>query len=116
MAPGKINLDIYQGATFRKNLWWKTKAGVVIPLTGYTGGRMQIRETVDAAAVLLELTDSSGITVIEAEGKVEIEVSASVTEGLSFTVGVYDLELINGSDVMRFCEGRVTLHKEVTRD
>ena len=45
MKPGKIDLDIYQGATFRKQLIWKLNKAVV-DLTGYTA-RMQVREGFD---------------------------------------------------------------------
>jgi hypothetical protein len=114
MEPAKIDLTIYQGATFRKSLVWKSD-GVVVDLTGYTA-RMQIRESIDATDSLLDLTtENDRIVITEVEGKVELVISAADTAALSFVSGVYDLELVSGTEVTRLCGGKVKLSREVTR-
>ena len=114
MAPGKLDLDIYQGATFRKQLVWKINS-VVVDLTGFTA-RMQIRVSADAASSLVELTtENGGITLTAVDGQIDLLIEAADTTALSFSTGVYDLELVNGTEIFRLCQGKVTLHKEVTR-
>lgn len=114
MTPGKLDIDIYQGATFRKQLIWKID-GVVVNLTGFTA-RMQIRLAVDSDVSLLELTTENGrIDITDIEGKIDLVISASDTELLDFSSAVYDLELVDGTEIFRLCQGSVTLHKEVTR-
>lgn len=115
MRPGKHNLVVYQGATFRKTIYYKP-GGVAADLTGFTA-RCQFRETIDAATEILELTtENGGITLTALEGKIELLITATATAALTFTTAVYDLELIDGTEVIRLIEGRVTLSKEVTRD
>jgi hypothetical protein len=60
-------------------------------------------------------TENDRIVITELEGKVELVISAADTAALSFASGVYDLELVNGSEVTRFCGGKVKLSREVTR-
>jgi hypothetical protein len=87
MEPARIDLTIYQGATFRKSLVWKSD-GEVVDLTGYTA-QMQIRETIDATTSLLDLTtENDRIVITEEEGKVELVISAADTAQLSFSSGV----------------------------
>jgi hypothetical protein len=87
-------------------------------LTNYTA-RMMIREDIDDATPIDELTDASGELIITpALGKVTISIPASVTAGYTFDEAVYDLELVDDSVepvVTRIVEGRIELCKEVTR-
>lgn len=115
MRPGKYNLVIYQGSTFRKTFYYKP-GGVAADLTGYTA-RCQIRETIASVTDLVELTtENGGITITALEGKIELLITATATAALTFTTAVYDIELINGTEVIRLVGGKVTLDKEVTRD
>lgn len=115
MEPARIDLTIYQGATFRKVLVWKSN-DVAIDITSYTA-RMQIRENIDSTNPLIELTTENGrIDITGVEGKIELTIAATDTAALTFGDAVYDLELVNGSVVYRFCRGKVKLSREVTRD
>lgn len=116
MAAASHDFTIEQGVTTAKAFIWKDSAGDVIDLTGYTA-RMQIRETIASNSTLLSATNANGQLVITAaQGKVTLTLTATETAALSFTTGVYDLELISGSGtVTRLVEGTVTLSKEVTR-
>ena len=117
MSAATYNFEIEQGTSLIKSIVWKDSNGVVVNLTGYTA-RMQIRETVDSDAVLLELsTDNGNITITPTQGKITLEFSPTDTSGEWWTRGRYDLELTSGSDfVTRLLKGKVTLSKEVTRD
>jgi hypothetical protein len=87
-----------------------------VDLTGFTA-RMQIRETVDATAVLKSLTtENGGITLGDTAGTVDLLISATETAAFTFGNAVYDLELIDGSGIVtRLLSGNVSLSKEVTR-
>lgn len=117
---GKVNLDVDQGATFSKRLTWKTGASVgaaaPVNLTGYTA-RMQIRQSVDASAVMLELTTANGgITLGGAAGTIDLLATAAQTAALRAGRAHYDLELVSaGGVVKRLTYGTVTISPEVTR-
>lgn len=117
-APLKLPLTIYQGATFRKRLTWKVgDPAVPVDLTGCTA-RMHIREKLESPDVLLELTTANDRVVLGGmAGTVTIELPSTVTEGLAWRAGVYDLEIefVNG-DVRRLLSGTVKVAPEVTRD
>lgn len=115
MPAGKLDLTIEQGATFRHVLYWTDAADQPINLTGYTA-RMHIRDTVSSTTPLLQLTTENGrITIVGAEGKVTLFVTAADTAALTWITGVYDLELVNGSEVTRLVQGKIRVSKEVTR-
>lgn len=84
-------------------------------LSGITG-RMQIREKLTSTVELIELTTENGGLIIDDVSKtITITMSALQTEALTFKVGVYSLELIEGGTVIPFVYGSVSLDKEVTR-
>lgn len=115
-TAGKLDLTIEQGTTFSVTLTYTDVDGIPIDLTGYSA-RMQIRSTVDSTITIHELTTAlTTITLGGAAGTVLLEISDSDTESFTFSVAVYDLELISaGGVVSRLVEGKVTLSKEVTR-
>jgi hypothetical protein len=116
MTPGKLNLTIYQGSTWRRVIRLATVAGAV-DLSGATA-RMHVRATVATTTTLLELTESNGRALITdaAAGEITLLVSAATTALLSFASAVYDLEIeYAGGVVERVLEGNMKLSKEVTR-
>ena len=79
--------------------------------------RMHIRESVDAATVIQEFTDTDGQITLGSDGLVELVLTEAETDLLDFSSGVYDLELESGAgEVVRIAEGKVTLKKQVTHD
>ena len=84
-----------------------------IDLTGYTA-RMKIKDRV-GGTVLLSLT--SEIVVDNAAKTITVTIAASVTELVTWTEGVYDLEMVS-SDVVpvvtELLAGTVTVSDEVT--
>lgn len=113
---GTLHLTIEQGATFDPVLTWGDQAGVPIDLTGYSA-RMQIRATVESAAIIHEATTVNGQIVLGgAAGTVTFAIPATATELFTFDEAVYDLEVESaGGHVTRLVEGVVYLSPEVTR-
>lgn len=120
-SPAVYTFQIYQGQTWRNTLRLKDAAGDPIDLTDYTA-RMQIRETVESATFVLELTTENGrLTIDELAGEIAVLVDADDTSAIELPLGepgqwVYDLEIIDSSDVVtRVLQGAVVMHAEVTR-
>jgi len=129
MAAGRYLLTIEQGATTDLLLEYKDSNGNPVDLTGYTAS-MQIRPSVDSSTVYLSLTQATGsdgtglnftpisasLTLPRTSGSIGLFISATTSSGLSFTEGVYDIELESSTGVVtRLLEGNVKLSKEVTR-
>jgi len=117
MAAGKLKLLIEQGATFRKLLTWKAGVPAVpVDLTGCTA-RMQIRADITSTTPLITLTtENGGITLGDTAGTIELYISDADTADITWTAGVYDLEIIlANTDVRRLLYGTVTVTPEVTR-
>ena len=120
----RFDIDIYQGATFRLNATWVDPDGDPIDMTGYLA-RMQIRQTYDASAPLISLTESSGIALGGVDGVVAVEISAAQTASLpvSRNSGIppmeqfyYDLEVeAPDGTVTRMLFGAARVYREVTR-
>lgn len=87
-----------------------------IDLTGFKA-RMQVRSKVDSSTVIIELTTENDYIVINNINKtINLVIPATVTSAFNFSTAVYSLELVStGGQVTPFCEGSITLIKEVTR-
>ena len=121
--PQAFDLVIYKGASFieRFNL---TVDGLPFESDGWKA-RMQIRETLESTAVVVELTtENGGISFVktnDSEGKLvstelKLYIAPAVTEVISVQGGVYDVELVDAAgDVGRLLEGSVSFNPEVTR-
>jgi hypothetical protein len=121
ISGSKLDLVIAQGATFTKKFQWKDANNAAIDLAGYTA-RLQIRaETDSTGSPLLEFTTENGrITLNTPEsGDVNLKLTAVDTTAISFTTGVYDLELVHtvsGESVVdNIVYGTVSIRKNVTR-
>ena len=81
---------------------------------------MQVRSTVDAADVLLTLTtENARIALGGSAGTITMTISAADTAAITWSKGVYDLELVNAgvspTYVKNLVQGSVSVLKEVTR-
>lgn len=113
-APGNLDLDLYQGATWSYVLTWKI-ADVPVDLSGYTA-RLQARPSARSADIALDLATGSGITLGGQDGTVTLTLSATQTAALSPGKYLYDLELESaGGEVTRLVQGTLTVSPEVTR-
>ena len=90
--------------------------GTPVDLTGFKA-RMAIKNRV-GGTVLYTLTTENGGIVIDAAAKlVTLNISAADTTLMTFTTGVYDLEMVSGATpavVTALLSGRVTVTREVT--
>jgi hypothetical protein len=76
--------------------------------------RMQVRAGL-GGAVLLELTTENDGLAITGPGTITRTISATQTAGLTWTDGVYDLEVeYADGTVQRYLQGAVTVSREVT--
>ena len=85
--PAKLQLKIYQGATFRRRLRWLSPDKMPIDLTGCTA-RMQVREEVESTAALLELSTENGrIALGGTAGTVDLLIDAGTTAAITWSGG-----------------------------
>jgi hypothetical protein len=119
------NLEINQGSTFKYDFIFEqendsTKVYDPIDLTN-SSVRMQIRPNHHSSEIILDLTEDGYIYISDpANGVVTIHIPKSITTGLNFVDGVYDIELAfdatpEEDNVIRMVEGKVKLSLEVTR-
>ena len=116
MAASRFNLVFEQGSKFTFGVVAKSSDGTIMDLTGYSG-KLQVRPTVSSTEVLLEASTANGRISIDGPlGKVTVTVGGDVTGALTWTAGIYDLEVSNSaSNVIRLTEGFAYLSPEVTR-
>jgi hypothetical protein len=115
MTAGIYDITIEQGATFQMSLTWKDSTGSPVNLTGYSA-RMQVRSSYESEDTLVSLTSTGGDIVLGgALGTIAVTIAATVTGPLVCEEAVYDLELINGTQITRLIQGKATVSREVTR-
>lgn len=122
------NLVIDQGSTFEQILIINqltysdlafdsiTNPYIPVDFTGYTA-HLQIRKSYDSTTTVLDLTDTTGIS-LGSNGKLTITITANQSSAILFpndrTVYYYDLVLINGAIRTRVVEGTITLKRAIT--
>ncbi|WP_458089482.1 hypothetical protein [Streptomyces malaysiensis] len=110
MAAGAWDLQIEQGTTFAETYTTTNDDGSAIDWTGWTA-RAQIRVlAAPDAELLLDLTPYLTIT----GAAITVLVPATITAELTRS-GRWDLELTDGTVVMRLLQGRALLAPEVTQ-
>lgn len=111
MAAGKLNLEIEQGATFRRAITVTDVNGVAINLANTTI-EGKAKQRLNSSEYLFSFTISDRI---DNQGKFTISLSANQTSLLDFSTGVYDIEIqfLEGT-IIRLLEGSVVLNKGVT--
>lgn len=123
MTAGKLNITIEVGAKYSKQLTWNDSTGAPIDTSLYTA-EMHIREAADSVGILLALRSVSpavtegSITLSGGDGGILLEVGADVTDDITWTAGVYDLELTliaDVTDIKRLLEGKAKAIPNVTR-
>lgn len=130
MAAGRYPILIEQGSTLDFEIQYKDAANVPVDLSGY-GARMQIRPSAESSTIYLTLSSSyveglscltvsgSHATKPPTSGSIGIFISSCDTSAMTFTEGVYDLEVFtnysNCDYVTRILQGPIRVSKEVTR-
>lgn len=109
MPAAKYDIEIEQGATFRRVLTLKEN-DVPIALAGYTA-KMQVREEPTSATALADVTVN-----FTGPGEIELVLTPIVTQGLPSGVFYYDLLLTSaGGEADRWLEGKATIDESVSR-
>jgi len=115
MAAGNYTFFAEQGATLERVITYTDSLDAIINITSYTA-KMQVRTTAASATVILELTDTAGITINGSAGTLTLLVSASTMSAIAANTYVYDLEITAPSTkVTRLIEGKFIVKAEVTR-
>jgi len=109
-------IKVQQGAAFKLNVQAQNADKSAMNLTGYSA-RMQIRASATDPSILMEAsTANTYITINGPGGVVMINVPATITDPMTWTDGVWDLEIFtNTTDIIRLAEGSASLSPEVTR-
>jgi len=112
--PGTYNITVWQGADYDKT-FTVTQNGTALNWTGYSA-RMQVRDSSDATATLLSLTNGSGITLGGTAGTIAVAITSTQSAAIPAGAYAYDLELVSsGNIVTRLLQGAFIVSGNVTR-
>lgn len=104
----KIDLVFEEGTDFEDSWIWKDSEKVPIPMEGWSAS-LNIREAGNLP-IVLTLTNGSGITLGISDGKIEVELTSTQIEELTFNTGLYTLvirDLLNNPEM--FSRGTITV-------
>ena len=122
----QFNIEIEQGMTWARTVWWEQDNGEPVDMTGATA-KMQIRAekstTADHKATLASYSAQGGdpspwfnaIDIEEEEGKITLGLSPDDTAAIDAGVWYYDLVItLLGGEKHKLMEGRATIDPAVT--
>ena len=112
---GEYDITIEQGSGFSLPLRWEAPEGSLVDFTGSTA-RLHVRSKYGATEKLIELTTENGGIELGADGSIQLSMTADDTADLTFSRGVYDLEIVPPTgEPYKIIKGNVFLKREVTR-
>lgn len=112
MDAAEYNITIHRGGTWSRRMTLSVN-DVDLDLSTYSA-RMKIRRTY-GSAVILSLTESSGITLAAVSPNIIVTITDEQTAAFDFVYAVYDLEIESPDGAVDpLLYGRITLRKEVT--
>ncbi|MDQ3541401.1 MAG: hypothetical protein M3440_12000 [Chloroflexota bacterium] len=123
VLPERYDLTVNAGATLKRwfRLTYPDGSIVNLATAGYTVGRLTIRDVYGGTEQLVLTTANGGIDLTyqsDANGVFwsgNIYASAAATAAMvDFGDGIYDMEIDNGSDVIRILQGVATLSPEAS--
>lgn len=122
VPPARVPITIYQGATFRLSLGWKTgptkDLAEPVDLSG-CAARSQVRELHYSSPVLASMTtENGGIALGGPSGAIDLFLPDEITAALPWSrrPAHWDLEIVwPDGDVTRLVEGPAKICPEVTR-
>lgn len=83
-------------------------------LSGYTA-RMAVKNKVGGSMLLSLTTENGGIVINDSAKTITLNIAAAVTAALTWSAGVYDLELVSSTGVVTaLLQGSVVVNTEVT--
>lgn len=115
-TPGSWSPTIYAGATWT----YLIQLSPVVDVTGWDA-RLKARDSYTGDVAISMGTADGTIVLGGTAGNVTLTLSATATAALGSAAAnatmqyVYDLELVDGTDVTRLLEGIITLKPEATR-
>lgn len=105
------DITIDQGANYRMTIDYRNPDGTGIDLSGYTFS-FYVKDRPGGTTYM------NGSTYVTRDttnpGRILVNVPASVTAGLNFDQGVYDIVITNGADRTRVIQGRALLSRAVS--
>lgn len=114
MPAGILDIEIEQGATFKRTINVQDATGSPINLSDVTSVRGQVRKafsSTDSYAFTLSVTNAaSGIISWTMDAVTSASLPVKIIENWK-----YDVELVRTSEVERLLEGTVTIRPEVTK-
>ena len=105
----KANLVIDQGSTFSTDLVLTDDNGDLLELSGYSAAS-QIRKWYSSTNSV-----SFAATINSQEASINLFLSSNQTNSLTAGRYVYDVEINDGSTILRVVEGIITVTPNVTR-
>ena len=112
---GEYDITIEQGSGFSLPLTYEAPEGSFVDFTGSTA-RLHVRSKYGATETLIELTTENGGIELTEDGEITLSVSAEDTAALTFSRGVYDLEIVApAGEPYKIIKGNVFVKREVTR-
>jgi hypothetical protein len=110
------NISIDQGSPYSQAFLVKNPDNSNKDLTGYSA-RMHFRTAYSSSTISLDATTANTKLVINiASSTVSINLSATDTASLTYHSYVYDIEIVDGSNIpQRMVQGTVTINPEVTK-
>lgn len=111
MLPGKHNLDLYLGDTYKWRflLWEDEEKTVPFPIAGYTP-LAEIRDKSGGELIIPLKTTATAPNIIDMELEID-----NVRTQLPKGKGVWDIQLDNGTDtIITFLAGDVSQINDVT--
>jgi len=110
--PGLYSPIVWRGETFSRVITWYDSSDALIDLTSYTA-KMYIRNK--GGTLLLELTNSSGLTLGGTAGTITWLMTSAQTSLLSIGDNPYDLKLTTGGGtVVYLIYGVITVRPSQT--
>jgi hypothetical protein len=114
ITPGTYDITCFQGADYDQT-FSISQGGTALNFTGYTA-RMQVRNSTDATAILLSLTNGSGIVLGGTAGTIALAITNAQSAAIASGSYAYDLELVSGGNqVTRLLQGAFNVTGNVTR-
>lgn len=111
----QYNVEIDQGADWFFNVTYENPAGTPVNITSYTAA-LQLRSLPTDDTYVLSLTTGNGITLVGAQGLVEVHATANQTRSIDEGTYYYDLEITSQSGIVtRLVQGQAVVSAEVTR-
>ena len=125
MAAGKYNFIVEQGAQHVLTFTYTDDLDAPINLTGKRV-RMAVKDHISDTDYVYRASTSSTEDADHAEhftlltqtsptvGQFKLTIPAVITNNFAFNQGVYDLEIVDGTDVIRLLEGKFKVKLQVS--